>query len=61
MGPNLSRKFNWMGKKGKRPFKDLELSKVVFGKFSIYSHSIIIMLAYKCSSLRFELDCSNVK
>jgi hypothetical protein len=32
IGPSLSKTLNWHGKKGKRGFKTLELSKVVFGK-----------------------------
>lgn len=32
IGASLSKTFSWHGKKGKRGFKTLELSKVVFGK-----------------------------
>jgi hypothetical protein len=35
VGPKLARLFNWHGKKGKRAFKRLELSSVVFGKYVI--------------------------
>jgi hypothetical protein len=30
VGPNLAKKFNWYGKKGKRSFKALELASIVF-------------------------------
>jgi hypothetical protein len=32
MGNELSRTYNWHGKKGKKAFKDLQLAKVVYGE-----------------------------
>jgi hypothetical protein len=48
VGPKLARFFNWQGKKA---FKRLELSSVVFGKY------VIQFFLRKAS---FELDCNKL-
>jgi len=43
IGNGLARRFNWNGMKGKSAFKNLELSKVIFGKvtydFVLYTYA----------------------
>jgi hypothetical protein len=35
MGNNLAKEYNYHGKKSKKPFKDLQLAKVVYGKCKV--------------------------
>ena len=44
VGNELSRTYNWHGKKGKKAFKDLQLAKIVYGK-----QWITESLAVKCA------------
>jgi hypothetical protein len=54
IGPRLSKKYNWHGKKHKLAFKKLQLSKVVFGESYYYTYYTNDLLFHYLGYVMFD-------